>query len=335
MNIAQAKALVAVEEVIGARVALQRRGNVFVGPCPFHQDSGRPNLVVFPKTQTWQCFACGAQGDVIDFLRKVDNVTVQEVIAMISGHSYKRSVQHLPVPRRKIASADVRNAAYHALIEQEPLMPHHLAALLGRGFTPEEVAAAEYRTHVPGPAPQGLDLEDVPGFYATGSTWLVNGPPGVLIPVRDRVGRIVGCQVRPSESEHGKYMWLSSTNKPQGTSSGAPCHYAAAKGSQLWITEGPLKADFVAACIGHPCLGVAGVTNWKSALLLLGDATDVVLAFDQDPPGATHGAVQALAAALAQQLAQRGIKVRRATWDWHQAKGIDDALRVGTFIDVR
>jgi hypothetical protein len=148
-----------------------------------------------------------------------------------------------------MASVDARNAAYHALIEQEPLMSNHLVALLERGFTPEEVAAAEYRTHVPGQAPQGVDLEDVPGFYMANDAWVVNGPPGLLIPVRDREGRIVGCQVRPSDSEHGKYMWLSSANKPKGTSSGAPCHYAA-RGSQLSITEGPLKADFMAAHLG-------------------------------------------------------------------------------------
>lgn len=62
MNIAQAKALVSVEEVIGTRIELHRRGAVLVGPCPFHDDRGRPNLVVFPNMQTWQCFAGGAQG---------------------------------------------------------------------------------------------------------------------------------------------------------------------------------------------------------------------------------------------------------------------------------
>ena len=45
-------------------------------------------------------------------------------------------------------------------------------------------------------------------------------------------------------------------------------------------------------------------------------------------------AVQALAEALVQELAQRGIKVRRATWNWNQAKGIDDALQAGAYITV-
>ena len=335
MNIAQAKARVSVEEVIGARVELQRRGNVFVGPCPFHQDSGRPNLVVFPKTQTWQCFACGLQGDVVDFLRRAENVSVQEVIAMIDSHVPELPAKRLPVPRNRIASVEARDEAYRALIAQEKLLPHHRTALLKRGFSPEEIAAAGYRSHFPGPAPEGINLEAVPGFYQTSDAWAVNGPPGLLIPVRDRDGLILGCQVRPDHSDRGKYLWLSSTNKTGGTSSGAPCHYANADGSQIWITEGPLKADFVANRIGQPCLGVAGVANWKSALPLLDDAKEVILAFDQDPPGTAHEAVEANVKKFMQALQARGVKAHIAVWDWHKAKGIDDALRSGTFIEVQ
>ena len=335
MNIAQAKARISVEEVIGARVELLRRGNVFVGPCPFHQDNGRPNLVVFPKTQTWQCFACGAQGDAIDFLRRAENVSAQEVIAMIGNHIPERSVKRDPVPRNRIASVEARDEAYRALIAQETLLPHHRAALLQRGFSPEEMAAGEYRSHFPGPAPQGVDLEAVPGFYRTGEAWAVSGPPGLFIPVRDREGRIVGCQVRPDDSDRGKYLWLSSASKTGGTSSGAPCHYARAGGSQLWITEGPIKADFVANRIGQPCLGIAGVANWRTALPFLEDVKELILAFDEDQPGPAREAVEMNTKALTQALQARGIKTHVAIWDWRQAKGIDDALRDGTFIEVR
>ena len=336
MNIAQAKARVSVEEVIGTRVELLRRGAVLVGPCPFHQDSGRPNLVVFPRTQTWQCFACGAQGDVIDFLRRVESVSVQEVIAMIGdrGITPSQAPKRLPVPRVGIASVEGRDAAYQALIAKERLSPSHRAALLRRGFSLQEIDAGQYRTHFPGRAPEGIEPEAVPGFYRVGDTWLTSGPPGLLIPVRDREGRIVACQVRPDDGDRGKYLWLSSSGKPGGASSGAPCHFAAANGSQLWITEGPLKADLVTARLGQPCLGIAGVSNWHSAMSLLGDVQDVILAFDEDQPGRAREAVEVSATAFAEALAERGVKVLGATWDWSQAKGIDDALQAGAFITV-
>ena len=336
MNIAQAKALVSVEEVVGTRIELRRRGAVLIGPCPFHDDQGRPNLVVFPKTQTWQCFACGAQGDVIDFLSRAEHISVREAIAMIGrgGIAPSQTPKRLPVPHARVASVEARNAAFQALITMERLSPSHRAALLRRGFSLAEIDASQYRTHFPGKAPEGLVPEGVPGFYHVGDTWLTSGPPGLLIPVRDREGRIAACQVRPDEGSRGKYLWLSSSGKPGGASSGAPCHYAKTSGTQLWITEGPLKADLVASRLGQPCLGIAGVANWHSALPLLGDAEEVILAFDQDEPGPTRTAVEGITRTCAQELTARGIKVRQATWDWSQAKGTDDALQAGAQITV-
>ena len=337
MNIAQAKALVSVEEVVGTRVELRRRGAVLIGPCPFHDDQGRPNLFVFPKTQTWQCFACGAQGDVIDFLSRAENISVREAIAMIGrgGISSAQEPKRVPVPRSHIASIEARNSAYQALIAEERLSPSYRAALLRRGFSLAEIDAGQYRTHFPSKAPEGLVPEGVPGYYRVGETWLTSGPPGLLIPVRDREGRIMACQVRPDDGSRGKYLWLSSSGKPGGASSGAPCHYAKASGTQLWITEGPLKADLMASRLGQPCLGIAGVANWHSALPLLGDAKEVILAFDQDTPGAAREAVEMSTRALAQALTEHGLKVHQATWDWEQAKGVDDALRADCAIRIR
>ena len=336
MNIAQAKALVSVEEVVGTRIELRRRGAVLIGPCPFHDDQGRPNLVVFPKTQTWQCFACGAQGDVIDFLTRAENISVREAIAMIArgGISSAQEPKRLPVPRSHIASIEDRNSAYQALIAEERLSPSHRAALLRRGLSLAEIDAGQYRTHFPGKAPEGLVPDGVPGFYRVGQTWLTSGPPGLLIPVRDREGRIAACQIRPDDSSHGKYLWLSSLGRPGGASSGAPCHYAKANRTQFWITEGPLKADLVASRLGQPCLGVAGVSNWHSTIPLLGDVKEVILAFDEDQPGPVREAVEANARAFVQALAKRGVKVLKATWDWEQAKGVDDALRIGCAIQI-
>lgn len=336
MNIAQAKTRVSVEEVVGTRVELQRHGTVLVGLCPFHEDNGRPNLVVFPRTQTWQCFACGAQGDVIDFLTRSKEITVREAIALIGrgNVSAAKAPRRLPVPRQRIAPPDDRNTAYRELIAWERLSDFHRAALLRRGFTPQEIGANQYRTHTPGRVPEGLKPEHVPGFYHENGTWLVNGPPGLLIPVRDREGRIAGCQVRPDHALRGKYLWLSSSGKSGGASSGAPCHYARADGTQIWITEGPLKADMVAARLGQPCLGVAGVANWRSAMPLLGGVREVVLAFDEDQPDRAREAVEVSEKAFVQALTECGAKVLKATWKWAEAKGIDDALQAGAYITV-
>lgn len=332
--LARVKAQTRLEEVVGRDVALIRRGTALVGRCPFHDDHGRPNLVVFPATQSWFCFSCGAHGDAIDFVARRRGLSLREAAqALTETASFRpplRPASGGRIPTVALAPAEERDHAYRALIASEALAPGHLRMLLGRGFTAKEVAALEYRTHRGGLAPDGFSPGGVPGFYRAGERWRVAGPAGLLIPVRDALGRVLGCQIRPEQGGHGKYVWLSGARYPGGVSSGAPCHVALTKGStrRAWVTEGPLKADFAALRLGQPVIGVAGATNWRSALGAIEKLCpeEVVLAFDRDENPSVRQSVERCGAALAEALRRRGVRVLRARWD--TAKGIDDAIVV-------
>ncbi len=63
-----AKRHVPIAEVVGAYMKLFPAGRVLMGRCSFHDDRRR-SLAVFPLTDTYHCFACGAHGDQIAFLR--------------------------------------------------------------------------------------------------------------------------------------------------------------------------------------------------------------------------------------------------------------------------
>lgn len=54
--------------IIGSRVELTKRGSRYTGRCPFHDDR-IPSLFVNPKTQSFFCFGCRAEGDANEFLR--------------------------------------------------------------------------------------------------------------------------------------------------------------------------------------------------------------------------------------------------------------------------
>src|SRR5437763_1629230 len=58
--------------------------------CPFHNNTGRPNLSIRPHS--YRCYACGAQGDVFDFAARLygcDFRTAVERVCDFAG---------LPVP---------------------------------------------------------------------------------------------------------------------------------------------------------------------------------------------------------------------------------------------
>lgn len=50
-----------ITDVVSSYVQLKRRGRTQVGLCPFHNEK-TPSFVVYPETQSFYCFGCGAGG---------------------------------------------------------------------------------------------------------------------------------------------------------------------------------------------------------------------------------------------------------------------------------
>lgn len=89
-------------EVIGQRVDLKRRGPNRVGLCPFHSEK-TPSLYVFEASQRFHCFGCGAHGDCIDFLRRLDGLNFREACAALGIDSGDRPRSPRITPRRRAA----------------------------------------------------------------------------------------------------------------------------------------------------------------------------------------------------------------------------------------
>ena len=63
-----------IEQVISSYVSLRRAGSRLVGLCPFHSEK-TPSFTVFADTQqSYYCFGCGKGGDVITFIREIENL---------------------------------------------------------------------------------------------------------------------------------------------------------------------------------------------------------------------------------------------------------------------
>ena len=72
-----------IEQVISRYVQLKRRGRNLTGLCPFHSEKS-PSFTVYPETQSFYCFGCGAGGDAITFLRKIDNLDYMEAVRALA-----------------------------------------------------------------------------------------------------------------------------------------------------------------------------------------------------------------------------------------------------------
>lgn len=82
-DLEQVKQAHPIADVIAAHgVKLRQTGRRFMGRCPFHNDD-RPSLVVYPDTRSFHCFGCGSTGDVIDFVRRTQDVGFREALAYL------------------------------------------------------------------------------------------------------------------------------------------------------------------------------------------------------------------------------------------------------------
>jgi DNA primase len=70
--------------IVGADVKLRRAGNEYKGCCPFHADR-TPSFTIFAGGERFQCFGCGAQGDVLDYVQRAHNVTLPQAAEMLGG----------------------------------------------------------------------------------------------------------------------------------------------------------------------------------------------------------------------------------------------------------
>ena len=71
-----------IEQTISSYVQLKRRGKNLVGLCPFHNEK-TPSFTVYPESQSYYCFGCGAGGEVVNFIRRVENLDFTEAVRFL------------------------------------------------------------------------------------------------------------------------------------------------------------------------------------------------------------------------------------------------------------
>ena len=70
--------------VIGGYLQLRDDGSGLWSPCPFHDDQ-LATFGIDQATRSFKCSACGATGDVVEFVRLYDGVTVSKALDMLEA----------------------------------------------------------------------------------------------------------------------------------------------------------------------------------------------------------------------------------------------------------
>ncbi|MDR2753932.1 MAG: DNA primase, partial [Oscillospiraceae bacterium] len=72
-----------IEQLIAPYVQLRRGGRTMMGLCPFHNEK-TPSFAVYPESNSFYCFGCGAGGDAVSFLMRMERLDYVEAVKALS-----------------------------------------------------------------------------------------------------------------------------------------------------------------------------------------------------------------------------------------------------------
>lgn len=334
----------------------------YLARCPFCGDSTKSakhgHLYLKPATGEYKCQRCGEGGFTVGFyarLRGIDTKEAYKELASATGetpdirYDPKKMIQVVDEP---LAPLERRHEVYNDFLEMLLLRPIHWSDLLKRGLPNEVITQDAYKSFPTDPKQrwslcgrlsQKHDLSRVPGFYINRSgKWdIVPYPEGYLIAVRNINSQIQGLQFRifpyDKEKHAHKFVWLSSTGRPEGSAARQWIHVVippelqGAALERIWITEGSIKANIASFYTGAPFLGIPGTSAVKDVIPVIQrlGVKEAVLAFDADQY--VNPFVMEAVAKLENGIREAKIAATSATWPTTMVngkphpKGIDDA----------
>ena len=302
-----------IESVASSYVAFKRRGRNLVGLCPFHGEK-TASFNLYPETNSFYCFGCGAGGDVITFIKRIENLDYIDAVKFLADRSglkmpeQKNENDQVSRLRLRILEAN-REAArifhatlyrpegkvaldyYHSRGYSDATIKHFglgfapqswdylLKALRAKGFNDEELVAAFL-------AAKGRN----------GGTYDVFRNR-VMIPIIDIRGNVVAFGGRVLDDSKPKYINTEGTLAFSKSRNLFALNFAKNAGRELNLCEGYM--DVIA-------MHQAGFTNTVAALgtsfpeeqmqLIARYADRINLIFDADSAGqkATRRAIENL-----------------------------------------
>lgn len=161
------KQAVDIVDLVGSYVSLRRQGRIFVGLCPWHDDT-HPSLQVNPERQTFRCWVCNIGGDVFSFAMKMEGVEFPEALRLLADRAGIR----IERPRRRADQAATppagkweKRTLYQAMGWAEKEYHHCLL------HSPEAEPARRY-LHERGISPSSIEQFQL-GFSPPQKDWII------------------------------------------------------------------------------------------------------------------------------------------------------------------
>jgi DNA primase len=216
-------------DVVGEHVVLKKKGREFVGVCPFHDDS-KPSMTVSPQKQFYYCFSCGAGGNSIKFLMEFQRQSFSDVVLDLARR-YQLPVETVDGPQQERLRQQLsrRDHLHRALALASGWFRSQLKSALGTealaylrdqrglsdatmetfalGYAPDQWdGLLKHLQHVEGLSPELLESAGLVVPRKGGNGFYDRFRGRVIVPIRDRQGRVIGFGGRSLDGSDPKYL---------------------------------------------------------------------------------------------------------------------------------
>lgn len=290
-----------IEDVISTYVSLKRRGSTLVGLCPFHNEK-TGSFTVYPETQSFYCFGCGAGGDAIGFLKRIENLDYMDAVKLLADRAglqipndgYDDS---LSKKRRRVLEVNREAAKFFHSYMMSPDGEEGLNYFLSRGLTKKTInkfglgyAPNSWNLLIRHLKSKGFTLEEMrlAGLAKAGEkNYYDVFRNRVMTPIIDVRGNVIAFGGRVLDDSKPKYMNTGDTLAYKKTNELFALNLAKDSGKDtLILCEGYMdviamhQAGFTNAVAG---CGTA-LTN-EQVKLICRYTNEVILAYDADDAG--------------------------------------------------
>ena len=216
-------------DVVGEHVVLKKKGREFVGVCPFHDDS-KPSMTVSPQKQFYYCFSCGAGGNSIKFLMEFQRQSFSDVVLDLARR-YQLPVETVDGPQQERLRQQLsrRDHLHRALALASGWFRSQLKSASGAdalaylrdqrglseatmetfelGYAPDQWdGLLKHLQHVEGLSPELLESAGLVVPRKGGNGFYDRFRGRVIVPIRDRQGRVIGFGGRSLDGSDPKYL---------------------------------------------------------------------------------------------------------------------------------
>ncbi len=293
-----------IEDVVSRYVPLKRAGSNLTASCPFHSER-TPSFVVFPSTQSFYCFGCGAGGDVISFLMRIENLEYPEAIRRLA-ESVGVSVPEddgapgeRTVPRKRLFEMNTEAARfYRSMLFDERIgaearryldsrgLSQTVIKRFGLGFAPDDFSMSRHMRSL-----GYTEDELVAGFLMkvserTGKPYdLFRGR--VMFPIIDTSGRVIAFGGRVMDGSEPKYLNSSDTPVFKKSRNLFALNYAKDNCSEeMILCEGYMDViSLHAAGVGNAVATLGTALTPEQARIMTKYTKRVILTYDSDAAG--------------------------------------------------